>query len=146
MRIWDSLGPSKLCTGDHSTRASYKKITSSLHVFSPLLRSTRCFRMFSHRSDPPGPQWSAAQQALRVPRFILCCSLSQLIPLSLRLHRCRFMRTNWTNVGENLPNLLRIKRLRRSASCGQMRTMGDHRGPGRFWLVRGFSRPGGFAM
>jgi hypothetical protein len=30
MRIWDSLGPSKLCTIDHGTRASYKKITSSL--------------------------------------------------------------------------------------------------------------------
>ena len=97
-----------------------------------LRHSTRCFRMFSHQPDPPGPQWSAVQQALRVPRVILFCSLSQLIALSLRLHCCRFMRTNWTRVGENLPNLLRIKRLRRSASCGQMRTMGDHRGPGRF--------------
>jgi hypothetical protein len=83
-----------------------------------LRHSTRCFRMFSHQPDPPGPQWSAVQQALRVPRVILCCSLSQLIALSLRLHCCRFMRTNWTRVGENLPNLLRIKRLRRSASCG----------------------------
>ena len=77
----------------------------ALHVhfacvsFSPLLRSTRCLRMFSHRSDPPGPQWSAARQALRVPRFILCCSpkstySSQLTSPSLsfyedQLDQCR---------------------------------------------------------
>jgi hypothetical protein len=32
---------------------------------------------------------------------------------------------------EKLPNLMKINRLRRSALCGQMRTMGGHRGPGR---------------